>query len=69
MENEGLIAAFLGERPEFQLDDLAAEMPDFALLPTGAGNKPALPDGGSALQTLPHRHGTAGFFIARLRRR
>jgi 16S rRNA C967 or C1407 C5-methylase (RsmB/RsmF family) len=28
-----------------------------------------LPGGGSALQTLPHRDGTAGFFIARLRRR
>jgi 16S rRNA (cytosine967-C5)-methyltransferase len=39
------------------LDDLAAERPDLA--------HPRLP---GALLTLPHRHGTDGFFIARLRR-
>jgi 16S rRNA (cytosine967-C5)-methyltransferase len=39
------------------LDDLAAELPELA--------HPRLP---GALLTLPHRHGTDGFFIARLRR-
>ena len=39
------------------LDDLAAEYPGMA--------HPRLP---GALLTLPHRHGTDGFFIARLRR-
>ena len=39
------------------LDDLAAAFPDLA--------HPRLP---GALLTLPHRHGTDGFFIARLRR-
>jgi 16S rRNA (cytosine967-C5)-methyltransferase len=39
------------------LDDLAGERPDLA--------HPRLP---GALLTLPHRHGTDGFFIARLRR-
>ena len=39
------------------LDDLGAEHPELA--------HPRLP---GALLTLPHRHGTDGFFIARLRR-
>jgi 16S rRNA (cytosine967-C5)-methyltransferase len=39
------------------LDDLAADRPELA--------HPRLP---GALLTLPHRHGTDGFFIARLRR-
>jgi 16S rRNA (cytosine967-C5)-methyltransferase len=68
MENERLIAAFLDAHPDFQADDLAAEMPDLAL-PTPPGGAPVLPGEGSALLTLPHRHDTAGFFIARLRKR
>jgi 16S rRNA (cytosine967-C5)-methyltransferase len=68
-ENERLIAAFLEDHPDFQLDDLAAEMPDFAFRQGAEGHPAGLPDGGSALMTLPHRHDTAGFFIARLRRR
>ncbi|HXB14561.1 MAG TPA: 16S rRNA (cytosine(967)-C(5))-methyltransferase RsmB [Solirubrobacteraceae bacterium] len=68
-ENERLIADFLDARPEFQLDDLAAEMPDLTLPQPPAGHPVALPDGGSALMTLPHRDDTAGFFIARIRRR
>jgi 16S rRNA (cytosine967-C5)-methyltransferase len=67
MENERLIADFLAEHPDFQLDDLAAEMPELAL-PRHDTAPSALPDGGSALMTLPHRDRTAGFFIARLRR-
>jgi 16S rRNA (cytosine967-C5)-methyltransferase len=68
-ENERLIADLLDARPEFQLDDLAAEMPDLTLPEPPSGPPAALPDGGSALMTLPHRHNTAGFFIARIRRR
>jgi 16S rRNA (cytosine967-C5)-methyltransferase len=56
-ENEQVIAAFLDSHADFSLDDLAAE------LPAAAASR--LP--GAAL-TLPHRHRTAGFFIARLRR-
>ncbi len=55
-ENERLIAAFLDSNPGFALDDLAAELP-------------ALRFGSGFVLTLPHRDRTAGFFIARLRRR
>ena len=64
-ENERLIAAFLDSRPDFALDDLAAELPEFALA-EGAAAAAGL--GAGALLTLPHRDDTAGFFIARLRR-
>jgi 16S rRNA (cytosine967-C5)-methyltransferase len=66
-ENERLIADFLDANADFQLDDLVAETPAFALAPGPAG-APAFAEG-SALMTLPHRDDTAGFFIARLRRR
>jgi 16S rRNA (cytosine967-C5)-methyltransferase len=63
-ENELPIAAFLDSHPAFALDDLAAELPGFALAPgAGAETKAGL------VLTLPHRDHTAGFFIARLRRR
>ncbi len=68
IENERLIADFLASHPDFGLDDLAAEMPDFAMRPSAHGADRPLPGDGSALLTLPHRHDTAGFFIARLRR-
>lgn len=51
-ENEDVVRAV-----DAPLDDLAASHPDLA--------HPRLP---GALLTLPHRHGTDGFFIARLRR-
>ncbi|MBY0395782.1 MAG: 16S rRNA (cytosine(967)-C(5))-methyltransferase RsmB, partial [Thermoleophilia bacterium] len=51
-ENEEVVAA-----AGVPLDDLAAEVPQAA--------HPRLQ---GALLTLPHRHGTDGFFIARLRR-
>jgi len=63
-ENERLIADFLDSRPDFSLDDLAAEWPEFALAGP-AGRAAARP---GMLLTLPHRDDTAGFFIARLRR-
>jgi 16S rRNA (cytosine967-C5)-methyltransferase len=57
-ENEGVIAAFLADRPEFEVDDLRRE--------ARVWQHPSVP---SYLQTLPHRDSTEGFFIARLRRR
>ncbi len=66
-ENEQLIADYLASHPELQLDDLASEMPGFAMKPTTTGD-PASAVAERALLTLPHRHDTAGFFIARLRR-
>ena len=56
-ENEGVVAAFLAANPAFALDDLGAELPALA-----ARGMPR------ALQLLPHRDGTDGFFLARLRR-
>jgi 16S rRNA (cytosine967-C5)-methyltransferase len=63
-ENERPIAAFLDSHADFRLDDLASELPAFAL--AGAGAPGGAPPG--LLMTLPHRDRTAGFFIARLRR-
>jgi 16S rRNA (cytosine967-C5)-methyltransferase len=68
-ENERLTVDFLDSHPEFALDDLASEMPQFDM-PTAAKEGAADPAvGGSTVMTLPHRDDTAGFFIARLRRR
>ena len=57
-ENERVIDAFLAEREDFEADDLRREVPVW--------QHPSVP---FHLQTLPHRDGTEGFFIARLRRR
>jgi 16S rRNA (cytosine967-C5)-methyltransferase len=57
-ENERRITTFLDANPDFALDDLAVELP-------GRAN-PRAPE---TVLTLPHRDRTAGFFIARLRRR
>jgi 16S rRNA (cytosine967-C5)-methyltransferase len=61
MENERLIAAFLAERPDFRADRIPGEM---------ASGGPVWDHQGvdTFVQTLPHRDGTEGFFIARLRR-
>jgi 16S rRNA (cytosine967-C5)-methyltransferase len=78
-ENERLIAAFLDRHPDFGLDDLAAELPGFAMASPGPSPDPALPSeqddrpvshalAPRLVLTLPHRDRTAGFFIARLRR-
>jgi 16S rRNA (cytosine967-C5)-methyltransferase len=56
-ENEERMVAFLDSHPDFAADDLSAVYPAYAH-----------PDDGRFLQLLPHRHGTDGFFIARLRR-
>jgi 16S rRNA (cytosine967-C5)-methyltransferase len=60
-ENEELIAAFLAERPDFAADDLQGA----ARSGLPVWDHPGVP---CHLQTLPHRDGTDGFFIARLRR-
>ena len=57
-ENERVIDAFLAEREDFEADDLRREVPVW--------QHPSVP---FHLQTLPHRDGTEGFFIARLGRR
>jgi 16S rRNA (cytosine967-C5)-methyltransferase len=57
-ENEHVVTAFLAERHEYEADDLRAVVPLWQH-----------PHMARALQTLPHRDGTEGFFIARLRRR
>ena len=57
-ENELLVDAFLAERPDFAADDLGSS--EWSVWQHG--RRPMF------LQTLPHRHGTDGFFIARLRR-
>ena len=56
-ENEGVVGAFLAARGDFIADDLRSDVPlwDHGRVPGFA-------------QTLPHRDGTEGFFIARLRR-
>ena len=56
-ENEGVVEGFLAEHAEFSADDLPAE--------AGVWEHPGVP---RHLQSLPHRDGTDGFFIARLRR-
>jgi 16S rRNA (cytosine967-C5)-methyltransferase len=56
-ENERQIAALVERRDDFQLDDLGAGFARYAH-----------PTADKLLQVMPHRHGTDGFFIARLRR-
>ena len=57
-ENELQIDRLLSTHPELLADDLGADWPGFSL---GTDRR--------FLQLLPHRDGTDGFFIARLRRR
>jgi 16S rRNA (cytosine967-C5)-methyltransferase len=56
-ENELQIGAFLERRDDFAVDELPSDLPVW--------DHPSVP---GFLQTLPHRDGTDGFFIARLRR-
>jgi 16S rRNA (cytosine967-C5)-methyltransferase len=77
-ENERVITAFLDRTRDFSLDDLAAELPAFAMSAPGRERSARSPfaqgvPASRALTsrlvlTLPHRDRTAGFFIARLRR-
>jgi 16S rRNA (cytosine967-C5)-methyltransferase len=56
-EGEMVVERFLREHPEFALEDLAEQLPDWR----GAAVGPYL-------QVLPSREGTDGFFIARCSR-
>ena len=56
-ENEQAIAAFLERHPDFSTDGMPSDLPVW--------DHPSVP---GFIQTLPHRDGTDGFFIARLRR-
>ena len=56
-ENELLVGDFLQRRQDFAVDDMPSDLPVW--------DHPTVP---GFLQTLPHRDGTDGFFIARLRR-
>ena len=59
-ENEDMVAGFLARNPAFALDD-------GALAESGleAWEHPRM---AGCLLTLPHRHATDGFFVARMRR-
>ena len=57
-ETEEVVVAFLAAHPEFRLDDPRLSMPQAADLVDGQG----------FVRAWPHRHGTDGFFLARLRR-
>jgi 16S rRNA (cytosine967-C5)-methyltransferase len=54
-ENERVVAGFLAANDQFEASDLSIDVP--------AWKHPTMP---LALQTLPHRDRTDGFFIARL---
>jgi 16S rRNA (cytosine967-C5)-methyltransferase len=55
-ETEEVVTAFLETHPEFRLDDVRAALFQAADLVDDRGY----------LRTWPHRHGTDGFFVARL---
>jgi 16S rRNA (cytosine967-C5)-methyltransferase len=59
-ENEDMVAGFLARNSAFALDDGALAISGF-----GAWEHPRMP---GCLLTLPHRHATDGFFVARMRR-
>ena len=53
-----MIGALLAERDDVEADDLPSDVPVW--------EHPSVP---AFAQTLPHRDGTEGFFIARIRKR
>jgi 16S rRNA (cytosine967-C5)-methyltransferase len=55
-EGPAIVEAFLREHPDFEVEDAAGHRETLRGAPTGPG-----------IQLLPHRDGTDGFFIARLR--
>ena len=56
-ENEQRIDVFLGQHADFAIEDPPPDVPVW--------DHPHVP---RLMQTLPHRDGTDGFFMARLRR-
>lgn len=61
-ENQGVLSRFLKEADFMEYEDLTAYIPN---LPEDLQEQAR----GGRVQFLPHRHGTDGFFMARLRRR
>lgn len=61
-ENEGVVAAFLAAHPDF------VSLPALEILQR-QGVEGVAPQSGDALQLLPHRHGTDGFFAMVMERR
>jgi 16S rRNA (cytosine967-C5)-methyltransferase len=57
-ETDAVTARFLAGHPEFRLDDI----------PAASGGLRALAAGPGVLRAWPHRHGTDGFYVVRLRR-
>lgn len=72
-ENEGNLRWFLQNHPSFHADSLLPYLPPDAArvllerVPREEGR--ARSEEGAMIQLWPHRHGTDGFFLARLRRR
>jgi 16S rRNA (cytosine967-C5)-methyltransferase len=56
-EGADVVEAFLGDHPYFNVEDAAGDREALRGAPAGPG-----------IQLLPHRDGTDGFFVARLRR-
>jgi 16S rRNA (cytosine967-C5)-methyltransferase len=67
IENELVIADFLDSHADFTLEDLASQRASVGQ-PEAADRTAARGGLAGTVLTLPHRDGTAGFFIARLRR-
>jgi 16S rRNA (cytosine967-C5)-methyltransferase len=67
IENELVIADFLDSHADFTIDDLASRRASVGQ-PSAAEQTTARGGLAGTVMTLPHRDGTAGFFIARLRR-
>lgn len=57
-ENEAVVTAFIKNHPQFQLEPLAQYLPP--------GLQDVVDVDGAWVQLWPHRHGTDGFFIARM---
>jgi 16S rRNA (cytosine967-C5)-methyltransferase len=67
-ENERQIDAFLDSHRDFAIDDLAPELPAYPMVASARRSEERAAVRRGAAMTLPHRDGTAGFFIVRLRR-
>jgi 16S rRNA (cytosine967-C5)-methyltransferase len=57
-ENDAVLERFIGDRPEFAIENPSEDLPAAAR---------ALVDARGILRSFPHRHGLDGFFVARLR--
>jgi 16S rRNA (cytosine(967)-C(5))-methyltransferase len=62
-ENQHVVAAFLAENPDFELDELAPAFANYGI------TIPQLDSRAGMLTLTPAQHGTDGFFVARMRRK